>query len=189
LEEERTRGKPLDEHHEFLGMMAEQVDRLHRVVDDYQRIGRVEPVLRPADINELVKSVVALESFAADGRWAIRVDLSADLSPCEVDRDLLGGALENVIRNAMEAMPKGGTIVVRTERTEGGDVVIAVEDSGEGMDARKAERALDDFFTTKPQGSGLGLAFVRRVAEAHGGEVTLQSRVGIGTVVRLRLSG
>jgi signal transduction histidine kinase len=117
------------------------------------------------------------------------VDLAPDLSRCEVDGDLLGGALQNVIRNAMEAMPKGGTIVVRTERAKGGDVVISVEDSGEGMDARKAERALDDFFTTKPQGSGLGLAFVRRVAEAHRGEVTLTSEVGIGTVVRLRLSG
>jgi two-component system sensor histidine kinase HydH len=62
-----------------------------------------------------------------------------------------------------------------------------MEDTGEGMDARTRERAFDDFFTTKATGSGLGLAFVRRVVEAHGGEVSLTSREGHGTVVRLRL--
>lgn len=64
---------------------------------------------------------------------------------------------------------------------------MEVEDTGEGMDARTRERAFDDFFTTKASGSGLGLAFVRRVVEAHGGEVLLTSREGRGTVVRMRL--
>jgi signal transduction histidine kinase len=88
-------------------------------------------------------------------------------------------------------MPKGGALTVRTERANGssdGGVVISVADAGEGMDARHAERAFDDFYTTKPHGSGLGLAFVRRVALAHGGDVSLESRVGAGTVVRLRVS-
>jgi len=62
-----------------------------------------------------------------------------------------------------------------------------VEDPGEGMDARLAERAFDDFFTTKSSGSGLGLAFVRRVAHAHGGEVSLESQRGVGTKVKLLL--
>jgi len=62
-----------------------------------------------------------------------------------------------------------------------------VEDSGAGMDARTRERAFDDFFTTKPSGSGLGLAFVRRVVEAHGGDASLDSALGRGTVVRVWL--
>ena len=62
-----------------------------------------------------------------------------------------------------------------------------MEDTGEGMDARTRERAFDEFFTTKATGSGLGLAFVRRVVEAHGGEVSLTSREGRGTIVSLRL--
>jgi signal transduction histidine kinase len=62
-----------------------------------------------------------------------------------------------------------------------------VEDTGCGMDARTRERAFDEFFTTKPSGSGLGLAFVRRIVEAHGGEVTLASELGRGTIVRVRL--
>jgi two-component system, NtrC family, sensor histidine kinase HydH len=64
---------------------------------------------------------------------------------------------------------------------------VSVEDTGEGMDARTRERAFDEFFTTKATGSGLGLAFVRRVVEAHGGEVSLTSREGRGTIVSLRL--
>ena len=66
-------------------------------------------------------------------------------------------------------------------------MVISVEDDGTGMDARTRERALDSFYTTRPQGSGLGLAFVRRVVDAHGGELGLTSEEGRGTVVRVRL--
>lgn len=190
LQEERERGKSLDEQGEFLELMREQVDRLHRVVDDYERIGRVQPMRRPVDVNQVVRSVVALEPYAAGG-VSIRAELAEDLPPCQLDSDLVSGALQNVIRNALEAMPAGGTLVVRTERAAGSTesgVVISVEDAGEGMDARHAERAFDDFYTTKAHGSGLGLAFVRRVAQAHGGEVSLSSRVGIGTIVRMRLS-
>jgi signal transduction histidine kinase len=167
--------------------MLREVDRLHRVVDDYERIGRVQPILRAVDVNEIVRSVVALEPFAAADGITITSELASELPKCTADGDLVSGALQNVIRNAFEAMPKGGKLTVRTERVEHG-VVITVEDSGDGMDARQAERALDDFYTTKPAGSGLGLAFVRRVAQAHGGDVSLKSTVGVGTIVRLRLS-
>ncbi len=90
------------------------------------------------------------------------------------------------MRNALEAMPRGGVLTVRT-RTEDSGVVLSVEDTGEGMNARTRERAFDDFYTTKTTGSGLGLAFVRRVVEAHGGRVTLTSHEGRGTTVTLRL--
>jgi signal transduction histidine kinase len=66
-------------------------------------------------------------------------------------------------------------------------VLLSVEDQGVGMSERTRQWALDDFFTTKTKGSGLGLPFVRRVAEAHGGEVTLLSKEGAGTTVRLFL--
>jgi len=83
-----------------------------------------------------------------------------------------------------------GAIVVRTETITGTiapSIVVSVADEGGGMDARAAERAFDDFFTTKAAGSGLGLAFVRRVALAHGGEVSMTTDVGRGTTVRLHL--
>ncbi len=190
LDEERARGHGLDAHADFVRLMMEQVDRLGRVVDDYERIGRVEPIRRSVEVNELVQGVVRLEPFAAQAGVSVRAELAERLPHCELDVDLVRGALENVIRNAFEAMPRGGDVVVRTalDGVNGADrVVISVEDSGEGMDARLAERAFEDFYTTKPRGTGLGLAFVRRVAQAHGGDVSLRSTLGRGTIVSMRL--
>jgi signal transduction histidine kinase len=189
LAEEREQGRSLDEHAEFIELIGEQVDRLHRIVDEYERMGRVQPVLRPLDAAALVREVTALQPFAGDG---IEVQVLADDSlPVVADRDLLGRALENLLRNAAEAMENGGKLTVRARKTNlpeaAGGVEISVEDSGAGMDARASERAFDDFFTTKPTGSGLGLAFVQRVSDAHGGSVSLSSKVGCGTVVTLRL--
>src|SRR5262249_39270490 len=91
-------------------------------------------------------------------------------------------------QNALEAMPSGGTLAVRSARVSDEDsIVISVQDSGGGMDVRQMERAFDDFYTTKAQGTGLGLPFVRRVAEAHAGRVTLESGIGKATLIRVEL--
>ena len=107
---------------------------------------------------------------------------------CQADRDLLAGALENLLQNAVEAHPRDASVIVRTAFSSARQmpgVLVSVEDKGAGMSARVRERALDDFFTTKETGTGLGLPFVRRVAEAHGGEISLISKDGAGTVVRM----
>jgi signal transduction histidine kinase len=186
LKEEHARGRPWDDKGDFLDLLLEQVERLDRVVGTYQRLGRVEPLLQPLEVNQLVSSVLSLQAFAGRPDVALRLELAPQLPRCPGDWDLLANALENLVRNAFEAMPRGGTLTVRTA-AEGESVVLSVEDSGEGMDARTRERAFDDFFTTKATGSGLGLAFVRRVVEAHGGRVALTSQEGRGTVVRLHL--
>jgi signal transduction histidine kinase len=107
-----------------------------------------------------------------------------------MDVDLVTNALHNLLRNAAQAMPSGGRLWVETREESSGDtryVVLAVADSGTGMDARTAERAFEEGFTTRRDGSGLGLAFVRRVAIAHGGRVVLRSREGKGTRVEMWL--
>lgn len=188
LKEEHAQGRPLGANARFLDLMVDQTERLGRVVEHYQRLGRVEPVREEVEPNALVRQVLSLEGFAAK-HLTLCTELS-ELPPCRLDRDLVANAVENLIRNAAEAMPNGGTLTVRTERAQGTDgpgVVIAVLDDGPGMDGRTRERAFDDFFTTKSTGSGLGLSFVRRVAEAHGGRVSLTSKPGKGTAVRLHL--
>jgi two-component system, NtrC family, sensor histidine kinase HydH len=190
LQEERARGRSLEDQHDFLRLMLDQVERLERVADQYERMGRVEPVCRAVDLNPIVENVVALEPLATKVDVKIRADLAPELPRCELDADLLSRALQNLIRNALEAMPNGGKLTVRTALgVDGaeGRVIVSVEDEGDGMDPRQAERAFDEFYTTKPTGSGLGLAFVRRVARAHGGDATLSSRVGVGTIVQMRL--
>ena len=185
---ERSNGRSIDAHAEFLDLMAQQVTRLRGVVDDYERIARVEAVPMPLAVNDLVRTVLSLQPFAAREGIRVTAQLSEGLPECNADRDLLAAALENLLRNAFEAMPNGGTVTVRTGASpEPAGVEIAVEDEGIGMDARQLAHAFDDFFTTKATGTGLGLAFVQRVARAHGGAVSLTSRVGRGTVVRVQI--
>jgi len=184
LAEEETREDASAEKRRFTGLMLEQIERVERVIERYQRLSRVEARRAPLELNALVLGVVALQPFAA-GPVAIRTELTPDLPAFEGDADLLAGALENLVRNAFEAMPSGGSVTVSTAHDQS-VLLLAVADSGPGMDARTSERAFDEFFSTKETGSGLGLPFVLRVAEAHGGEVRLLSAQPHGTVVQLR---
>jgi two-component system, NtrC family, sensor histidine kinase HydH len=174
----------------MLDLVSAQALRIAAIVDDYARSGRVEPIPVRVDLHALVQEIVRPVELAGRG-IAARASLAADLPPCLADRELVARALENLVQNAIEAMPSGGSLVVRAEPLGAGPlpsaVELSVEDSGPGIDARTRERVFDDFFTTKTTGSGLGLAFVRRVAEAHGGRVTLESELGRGTKVALRL--
>lgn len=191
LQEERRRGRSLDEHAEFVDLIIEQIDRLRDVIQRYERVGGLEPELQPDSINGVVRSVLALSRFAATDEIRIESDLAPGLPTCAIDRELVSRAVENLLRNAFEAMSDGGSVEVRARLDDSGPngsrVEVAVADTGPGMDARTAERAFDDFYTTKTKGSGLGLAFVRRVAEAHGGEVQLSTELGKGTRVAVRI--
>jgi two-component system, NtrC family, sensor histidine kinase HydH len=188
LKEEERQGRSLATHAEFLDLMLEQVARLQRVIGDYQRMAKVEPVRARVNLNDVVRDVLALQPFAANETTRVDVDLAASLPTCELDRDLVARAIENLVQNAFEAMPSGGTVRVRTARDASSKgVVLSIEDSGTGMDVRQVEQAFDEFFTTKAQGSGLGLSLVRRVVDAHGGRVGLTSEIGRGTSVRIEL--
>jgi signal transduction histidine kinase len=170
-------------------LIREQAARIRSIVEQYDRLGRVEPVRTLVRVNDVVRRVVSLSRHAHAKELTWSLDLDETLGECELDPDLVSGAIENLVRNALEATP--GTITVRTRREVRSDrasaLVLSVADTGEGMDPRAAERAFDDFFTTKSTGSGLGLAFVRRVAIAHGGDVSLVTKRGVGTTVQIRL--
>jgi signal transduction histidine kinase len=194
LQQEAARGRSLEAQQEFLELMDEQVDRLEHVIERYRRLSRVEPRMEPLALGEVVAAALASKR-ALPGREGgaieVRQELDDGLHECEADRDLLASAVENLVRNAWEAMPDGGRLTVRaraaTMEAGAAGVQLDVEDTGQGMDARQRERAFDDFYTTKAEGSGLGLAFVRRVVEAHGGAVRLESALGRGTTITLLL--
>jgi signal transduction histidine kinase len=189
LAEDLARTTPGIDRQKFVHLMLAQIERLNGLVDVYGRLARIEPSREPLDLNETVRDVLALQSLAS-ASLIVKTELGEGLPPCRADRAMLSRVMENLVRNAMEAMPEGGTIRVRTASmtgARGAELELAVEDTGCGMDARTRERAFDDFFTTKAQGSGLGLAFVNRVVQAHGGHVQLSSRPGHGTVVSVRL--
>jgi signal transduction histidine kinase len=188
LEEERAQGRSLDEQAALVTLVLEQAKRLRTVIDDYQRLARVEPKRGPVDVAAMITALAEAQRLAAPRGVTIAVEVPSGLPELQADGDMLAVAVENVLRNAFEAMPEGGPVLLRAAREERGlaDAVrIDVVDAGKGMDARTLERAREMFFTTKPTGSGLGLAYAARVLEAHGGELAIASQEGKGTTVTL----
>lgn len=186
LKVELGQGRSIREQQEFVELLLEQIHRLEGALVDYERLGKAEALVVPLQVNDVVKSVLALQPFVEPTKVRVLADLDETLPTCRADPQLLGQAVENLVRNAFEAMPDGGEVTVSTRRGLG-EVTLAVSDTGCGMDARTQERALKEFYTTKPAGSGLGLAFVRRVVEAHHGRLGIISREAEGTTVRLSL--
>jgi signal transduction histidine kinase len=99
---------------------------------------------------------------------------------------LLRQAILNLVKNAMEALSRGGALTIES-RCEGATVAIAVSDTGGGITAEIAERLFEPFFTTKPQGTGLGLSITRQIIEEHGGELAWHNREGAGATFTIRL--
>lgn len=186
VEEMRRAAQP--QQQEFAQLIVQQLVRLGAVIDRYQRLSTLQPELASVDLNALVGQVLSLQAFGSAGVRFTQA-LSAQPITVQADRDLLASALENLVKNAVEAMPQGGEVTVSThlEHFDEPEAVLSVRDGGQGMDPRAREQAFELFFTTKATGSGLGLAFVQQVARAHGGRVRLQSREGSGTLVEVVL--
>lgn len=191
LEEERRQGRSLDAHAAFLSLVGEQLARMTRTIERYRRLAAVEPDRAPLSLHGLVQRVLALQAFAGGPGFEVVVEVSDALPRVEADEDLLGTAIDNLVKNAHEALPDGrGTIRVSAQVDElpsGEAVTLSVTDSGAGMDARARDQAFEPFFTTKATGTGLGLPWVKQVVEAHGGVVRLTSEEGKGTTVALTL--
>lgn len=179
-----------EKNQELSKKVKAQLERLNTVIDRYQRISKLEPQFSSLDANELVTRVLSLQQFAAGSTVTIDRQLSTPAPRFDGDADLLASALENLVKNGIEAMPNGGTLTVSTAIAAEHDVphlLLSVKDTGMGFDARAREQAFELFFTTKTTGSGLGLAFVRQVARAHGGDAVLTSREGAGSTISLTL--
>lgn len=186
LAQERAEGRSIDAHDTFLTLVETQLDQMERSLADYERLGRVQIARQKIDVVALVRDTCDGMGVQARKNATVELDARIEAVTASLDPDLLVPAVENLIRNAIESTEENIAIRVVVDQ-EGSDVKVAVEDDGPGMSPRTADRALDDFFTTKATGSGLGLALVRRVAEAHGGRAEIESAEGVGTKVTLWL--
>ena len=171
----------------LLGIVEEETARLNRLVTDLLRFARPVNVKRsPVSLPELAKRA----STMVDVQHAVEVDIDddPDIQTVSADPGLLRLVFDNLISNACQAMPNGGTVRVTVKRaTRDGveGVSINIHDTGEGMEEDVLSRAPDPFFTTRPSGTGLGLPIVERIMEAHDGSISIDSEAGEGTVVRL----
>ena len=142
------------------------------------------------DVREEVTNSIEFVSYYLRNR-EIRVvkEFGDSLQPIHADRQQLRQLFLNMVTNACDAMPAGGTLTVRANRDRDGAVVIEFGDTGHGIAADDLENIWEPFFTTKPEGkgTGLGLAISRRIVEEHGGTIAIQSQAGRGTTVRIVL--
>lgn len=171
-----------------LATVEAEVRRLQKILDEFLSFARApEPRLAPIDLNARLQAVVEFhEPELRELGVTLRFYPGGDVGQVPADWDHLQAAIVNLLRNAKDATPAGGEILVSTKR-DGGYVTIRVTDTGAGMPADVQARVFEPYFSTKRSGTGLGLPTVRRVVEEHGGTLTLQSEVGKGSQFSLRL--
>lgn len=140
-------------------------------------------------INELVVRTRGLLSRTLGSNIAVKLDLDPEAGWVEVDGSQLENALVNLAVNARDAMPGGGALTISTQHLGNSEVVLQVSDTGEGMAPEQLEKVFDPFFTTKPVGlgTGLGLSQVQGFVVQSGGHIDIESKLGAGTVVSIRL--
>jgi PAS domain S-box-containing protein len=151
------------------------------------------PVLKALNLSNLVKR--SAEFVLSGSTVACQFQIATDLWNCECDENQIGQVIDNLVINARDAMPDGGSVTVVAKNTEGDYgpgrrgrfVCITVEDNGPGMDSVTLAKVFDPFFTTKQTGHGLGLTTVFSIVKRHGGWVDVESRPAIGTIFRVFL--
>lgn len=174
-------------------ILAGEMKRLDRVVQTLADFSRpMELQLQEQDLRRVVRSVIELtEVEMAENHVQVKMELPRDPVPVRVDAELIQQALLNLLLNGMQAMPKGGWIRVNVRR-DGQFAVLTVEDEGEGIPAEVLPRIFELYFTTKPKGSGIGLAMTYRILQMHGGAMDVRSNADPtapdrGTTFTLRL--
>jgi two-component system nitrogen regulation sensor histidine kinase NtrY len=166
--------------------ILDELRLLRGIIDEFSRFARLpQPHFAPTDIGALVEQVLALHRPGA-GRVTIETHLAQGLPAISADRDLLSHALGNLVANAFEAMPDGGTLCIRT-MLAGAGVAVAIEDSGPGIPEEQRRRLFTPYFTTKRGGTGLGLSIAQSIVADHGGRIEVRTEPGRGTTFTLIL--
>lgn len=165
-----------------LETIQKECTRLDELLNAFLQFARAgEPDLQERDISRLVAEFIDFYQPEARSHGIdISPHLSASLPPVMIDANLLRVVLLNLARNAQQAMPDGGQLEIQTAARDG-RVILQVIDNGPGMPEAVRRKLFDVFFSTKPNGSGLGLPTVRKIVEAHDATIEVESEVGRGT--------
>ncbi len=181
------------ETHEYLEAIMHQVDRLRRMSDGFMHLAETRlPVLLPCEVNTWLVDVVAEWRPWSDNGTKIKWDLAdniPDMLACELEAAV---ALKNVLTNALESLNGDGTILITTRPVllpgELPGIDIRIQDTGKGMPPVYLDKVTLPYFTTKEEGTGLGLSMVQKIMDSHNGQLIFESHENVGTTVTLRFT-
>ena len=168
-----------------------EISNLKKIIGRFSEFSTMpQPQLQAVQVNEILAQIVKLyqAQLQAPGRAPIecKSEFAKNLGTIAADPDLLHRALSNLVLNAMDSMPSGGTLTLRTRR-DYGKVIIEIADTGSGLTPEECERIFTPYYTSKQHGTGLGLAIVQSVVSDHHGRISVQSEPGRGTTFVIEL--
>ncbi|MFQ3547202.1 MAG: ATP-binding protein [Termitinemataceae bacterium] len=179
---------PFNQLEKYISVVNEEIDRLNRIVVDF--LFAVRPMnmeLREGNLNELIKELIDFVHYELEaGNIKAVLDLDPNLPRLCYDERYIKQALLNLIKNAIAAMPEGGTLTLKTEGSPT-EVHIHVTDTGMGICEENLAKIFEPYFTTKETGSGLGLTLVFKIIKEHRGDITVKSREGEGASFMITL--
>ena len=182
---------------EYTQLILEEVERLNRFVTEFLSYAcQPPPKLMPENLNDLIRKAIALfEEKLREKEIILFTVLDPDLPTLPMDSNQIGQVLANLLINAMDAMPKGGTLEIKTRAVKGTEskdsperVVMTMKDNGFGISKDDLKGIFEPFFSTKENGAGLGLPISLRIVENHGGSLAIESREGEGSTITLELT-
>jgi two-component system nitrogen regulation sensor histidine kinase NtrY len=168
-----------------------EISNLKTIIGRFSDFSKMpQPQLQRVQVNDLLKRIVTLHEpqFSASGKPPIdaQLDLDNSLPQIDADPDLLHRVFSNLVLNAMDAMPNGGVIIVRT-REQSGSIRIEIIDSGTGLTPEECSRIFTPYYTSKQHGTGLGLAIAQSVISDHRGSINVESEPGRGATFKIEL--
>jgi PAS domain S-box-containing protein len=170
---------------EIAAMIEESVEYMNKIVSDLQNYAApTHPELATVDINQLLNETLSTIRIPATVKVSIKLDDAAE--KCKVDPRLMRRVFTNLITNALQAMQNGGEFTMTTQKTVD-ETLINFQDTGTGIPETDLQKLFQPFHTTKAKGQGLGLPVCKRIVEAHGGKITVQSIVGKGCTFTVQL--
>jgi len=177
-----------DEYLSFTEVILKEIRRVNEIIEQFLALSRPFQLnLRVSSLHDLLKNLITLfQEEASTQGITLQTEWKDDLSPMKMDSEKLTQAFINIMKNGMQAMEKGG--ILRIEMHSLKDrVSVVISDSGPGIPPDQKEKIFNYYYTTKEKGVGLGLPIAHRIIEAHGGQLKVESRVGVGTKVIVTL--
>lgn len=173
---------------EALEILDTEINRAERIISSLLDFARTRvPNRVTVNLDRLLREVVAQVTLPDAPPIELVVEAAGDLPPVQSDPDQLSQVFDNLLWNAVQAMPAGGRLAIRTGLVEPGWVAVSVADSGIGIPPADLSKIFEPLFTTKPKGLGLGLALIRNLVEANGGCIRVESEVGRGSTFTVQL--